>query len=403
MRFSVPRFMPGISLTDIISGLLAGRKKRQSAIDEFEKRFASFINVKYACFVSSARAGLAALLYALDLPKGGEVLIPALTHAGIVNVFKDAGLVPRYVDILSQTYCVDPLKLEAAVTEKTVAVLPVHIYGRVCDMRAIMEIAQKHELVIIEDCAQTCGAVYDGKAAGSFGSGAIFSMGPFKSLCAMGAGMVTTSSPELAEKMKAYIGTFPLIKRMALIKKIIFVTGVCVIVKPVIWDLLMMPLLRGFARKGKDLIDMLTSEAPEGSGVSLKRPLPLQAVFGLRQLQKLTHYNRRRQINANRLYSGLRGLPEINIPTESEEGQSVFLTFPVTVSNPQDFRYLLMSERIDTHPGDQTCILNVSEGSAPVAVSSIKNMVHLPVYPQLSDSRVDAIISSVKKVIEQEK
>lgn len=206
----IPRFKPSLTVWEMMTALMSRTKGEDGCdgLQEFTKAFARYIGVDCAVFVPSARVGMAGLLYALDLPKNGEVILPALTHHGIANALKDFGLKPRYVDIDPTTYCINTDRLEEVMTPSTVAIVPVHIYGRACNMGAINEVAKRHGLVVIEDCAQACGSSYAGKRLGSFGQGAIFSLGSFKHVCALGAGMVVTNSSVLASKISSYVSQF---------------------------------------------------------------------------------------------------------------------------------------------------------------------------------------------------
>src|SRR5262249_48119261 len=148
---------------------------------EFESNLASFVGVKYAVGVNSGYHALHFSLLAAGIGPGDEVITVAHTFVATVSAIIHCGATPVLIDV-RKDYNVDPEQLEAAITRKTKAILPVHLNGRVCDMDRIQAIADKHGLIVIEDAAQALGAKFDGKIAGSFGKAGCFSFYPFKML-----------------------------------------------------------------------------------------------------------------------------------------------------------------------------------------------------------------------------
>ena len=146
---NIPRFKPPLTISEMMLSLKSkGRAVgSDNELQIFADQFAQYIGVRYAIPVPAARMGLAGLLHALELPKNGEVIIPALTHYRMATMFLDFGLRPCFVDIHPETYCVNTDKLEAAITPSTVAILAVHLYGRACNMEVIKGVAEKHNLV----------------------------------------------------------------------------------------------------------------------------------------------------------------------------------------------------------------------------------------------------------------
>jgi len=170
----------------------------------FEESFAGYCGVKHCIGVAS---GLDALMLALriyDFPQGSEVLVPSNTYIATILSILQCGLKPVLVEPDIRTYNIDPLKIEEHISEKTKAIMVVHLYGKACEMTSIMQLAGKYNLQLIEDCAQAHGAKYKGQKVGTFGTGA-FSFYPTKNLGALGdAGAVVTNDEELAGKIRAY-------------------------------------------------------------------------------------------------------------------------------------------------------------------------------------------------------
>lgn len=172
------------------------------AITGLEEAIAQYCETTYALGVSSGTDALILALMALNIGPGDEVITTPFTFFATGGSIARVGAVPVFVDIEPDTYTIDSTKIEAAITSKTKAIMPVHLFGQLADMDAIMAIAKQHNLVVIEDAAQAIGATYKGKKAGSIGDVGCFSFFPSKNLGACGdGGMVTTNNPELYEKM----------------------------------------------------------------------------------------------------------------------------------------------------------------------------------------------------------
>lgn len=172
-------------------------------VKTFEQEFAEYTGTEYSIGVANGLDALFLSLKVLGIKPGDEVIVPSNTYIASVLSISHAGATPVFVEPDPVTHNMDPQKIEAAITEHTKAIMPVHLYGLISDMTAIMGIANKHNLYVVEDCAQAHGAMYDGKKAGSFGHINAFSFYPTKNLGAYGdAGAVTTNDPELAKKMQ---------------------------------------------------------------------------------------------------------------------------------------------------------------------------------------------------------
>lgn len=179
-----------------------------SKVEQFEKAFADYCNVKHCIGVANGLDALILILEAYkemgEMKNGDEVLVPSNTYIASILAITRAGLNPVLVEPDLNTYLLDPEKLKAHITSKTKAILPVHLYGRVCEMNAINNCAKQFGLKVIEDCAQSHGAIYNNQKCGSLGDAAGFSFYPGKNLGALGdGGAVTTNNDALAETIKA--------------------------------------------------------------------------------------------------------------------------------------------------------------------------------------------------------
>lgn len=173
------------------------------SVKNFEECFASYIGTKYCIGVASGLDALILTLDALDFPEGSEIIVPSNTYIATILSIIRCRHKPILVEPDIQTYNIDPLKIEEKITSNTKAIIIVHLYGKCCDIDPIMEIVKKHNLYLIEDCAQAHGAMYKGRKAGTFGIGC-FSFYPTKNLGCLGdGGAITTNDEKLAEKLKA--------------------------------------------------------------------------------------------------------------------------------------------------------------------------------------------------------
>ena len=170
----------------------------------FEKAFAEYCGVEYCVGNGNGLDALVLALKALNIKAGDEVIVPSNTYIATALAVTYVGATPVLVEPDIRTFNIDPTRIEEKINERTKAIMPVHLYGQPCDMDPIMEIAEKHNLYIIEDCAQAHGATYKGRKIGTFGVASGFSFYPGKNLGALGdAGATVTNSKEVADKVRA--------------------------------------------------------------------------------------------------------------------------------------------------------------------------------------------------------
>jgi dTDP-4-amino-4,6-dideoxygalactose transaminase len=183
------------------SGIVTNRLGEGPMNKAFQDELAEFIGVKRVLTVSSGTAALHSALLAAGVKNGDEVIVPPFTFVATANVALLAGGKPVFADIEPKTYTLDPSKFKKAITKKTKAVIPVHLYGHPADMDPIMEVAEEKGVHVIEDCAQSIGAEYKGKKTGSIGHMGCYSFYASKNITTGEGGAVTTNDDELAEKV----------------------------------------------------------------------------------------------------------------------------------------------------------------------------------------------------------
>ena len=173
-------------------------------VESFEREWAEYCDTDHAVSVANGTDSLHLILRALGIGRGDEVLVPANTFVATAEAVVLAGAVPVFVDVLPDTLLIDPAQVEAALTPRTAAVVPVHLFGQMADMASLSAIAERAGVALVEDAAQAHGAFHDGQRAGSVGVAGSFSFYPGKNLGAFGdGGAVTTSDPELAARLRS--------------------------------------------------------------------------------------------------------------------------------------------------------------------------------------------------------
>jgi perosamine synthetase len=171
-------------------------------IYRFEKAFAGYVNTEYALATSSCTGAIHLALMALGVKAGDEVIVPEITWIASVEPILYIGAKPVFVDVLEDTWCIDPQKIKEAITPKTMAIIPVHVYGNMCDMDAIMEIATEYNLKVLEDAAEALGSELNGRKAGSIGHAGVFSFHGTKTMTTGEGGIMVTNDPGVHNRAK---------------------------------------------------------------------------------------------------------------------------------------------------------------------------------------------------------
>jgi dTDP-4-amino-4,6-dideoxygalactose transaminase len=324
---------------------------------KFEERFAQVSGVKHAVATSNGTTALHIALLAHGVGAGDEVITTPFTFMASISSILYTGAKPVFVDIEADTFNIDPNQIEAAITPRTKAIMPVHLYGYVCEMDAIMDIAARHNLTVIEDAAQAVGATYKGKTAGSFGTGC-FSLYATKNVMSGEGGMITTDDDELAQKCR---------------------------------------MIRNHGMQRRYYHDML--------GYNF-RMSDLYAAIGLAQMDRLEGFTaRRREIAA--CYN--ERIESVITPAVKDGYGHVWHQYTVRVDGGRD-RDAAMKQLNEAGVGtgifypvpayDQTPVVERGFGGMrlPVTEQITKEVISLPVHPQLSDEDVETVIREVNRL-----
>jgi len=339
----------------LLSGMLAQGRR----VAELEARWAERCGVRHAIATSSGTTALMAILAGLGLGPGDEVITVAHTFAASANAILFTGARPVFIDIEPDTYVLDAGLLESAITSKTRAIMPVHLFGLVADMDAIGAIAERHGLVVVEDACQAHGATYQGRVAGSFGPAA-FSLYATKNMTSAEGGLVTTDDDRLADWIRVY---------------------------------------RNQGMRARYQFEML--------GYNL-RLTDLAAAIGLVQLGKLDDNNARRQGIAARYAEAFRDLP-IRLPVTPSGRTHVFHQFTVDVGPERD-AILGQLRRVGIgadvyYPVPvhrQPYLKAIGIGAElPVTDAAAAHTLALPIYPGLSSEEERRVVAGLREAVLQ--
>lgn len=329
-------------------------------VAQFEKEFAAYCQCNYATGVGSGTAALWTALLGLGIGKGDEVITVPNTFIATAEAISFCGAQPVFVDVDEKTYTMKPDLLEASITPRTKAIIPVHLYGQTADMDQIMEIAKAHKLYVIEDACQAHGAKYKGKPAGSIGDAGCFSFYPGKNLGAYGeAGILVTNNEELE-------GRFLMFRDHGQSKKYYH--------KIIGWNTRM-----------------------DG----------LQAAILSVKLKRLEEWNEARRNNAllyNKLLSEIEG---IVLPEERDYAKHVYHIYAVRVQNRDAIKDALAKKGIfcgihypiPVHLQDAYQTLNLPKGSFPAAEKHAEELLSLPMYPELKSEQIEFVVSEISQYL----
>ncbi|RFS14716.1 DegT/DnrJ/EryC1/StrS family aminotransferase [Emticicia sp. C21] len=324
-------------------------------VTNFEKSFAEYCETKYCIGVANGLDALVLLLKASGFPPGSEVLVPSNTYIASILAISIAGLAPVLVEPDINTYLIDPKKIEEKITPNTKAILVVHLYGKCCEMEPINKIAQKNNLKVFEDAAQSHGALYQNKKAGNLSDGAGFSFYPTKNLGAMGdAGAITTNDDNLASRIRA---------------------------------------LRNYGSGEKYIFD--------DQGIN-SRLDEMQAAILSVKLPNLDKENNIRQSIADRYLTEIRN-PAISLPFAETVEEDVWHLFVVRTKDRGKFREFLMQNKIgsDIHypvaPHKQLAYKEWNTESYPISEKIHQEVLSLPLNTTLTEEEVSYIIEKINQ------
>ncbi len=399
------RSVPGDE-KEIVAAFRRGEAIEGPARAEFEGRFGEYHRMEHNISASFGRMACYYILRALELPPGSEIIFPALTFWVVPEIARRAGLKPVFVDVDPTTFNIEPANIEAAITEKTRAIVPTHLYGQPCEMTEIMRIAESHDLIVIEDCAQAAGARYRGRTVGTFGNASFFSFQSLKGINTYGGGMAMTNDASLAARIRAQAeaeqpqSTGDLIKR--------FAAGLTVraLVSPKGFTFWGVPIQAAASLFGNyDFSKYLWERIRPLDPFPRKyhqRYSNVQAIVGLRGLARLDQLNAQSIRHALRYSQGLVDCRAIQTPRVLSGAEHVYYQYCVYLSDPGRASRRAIRRGVDfetTHVDICSSLQLFKEFAADCAgAQRTQEALQLPVYSRLRDSDVERVLRVVREV-----
>jgi len=325
-------------------------------VREFEKLASSFVKSKYAIAVNSGTAALQAALYALDIKKGDEVLIPSFTFVATANAVMSTGAKPVFVDILKDNYTMDPKDMKNKISKKTKAIMPVHLYGNVAFLDKILEISKKYNIRIIEDSAQSLGSTFKGKHTGTFSDLGCYSMYPAKVMTAGEGGFIVTNNKKLHDKLL---------------------------------------MIRNHG--------MLHGYDTRTFGLNLRLP-EISAAIATMQMKKLPKFLKIRKKNANLLSQLISDL-KIKIPIERKNESVNWYLYTISTSKRNKILNKLNSKGIGaasyyTTPVHKTPFYK-QKISLPVTDWASSHVLSLPIHPRVTSKNIEFIAKTLGDILNE--
>ncbi|MFX1564154.1 MAG: DegT/DnrJ/EryC1/StrS family aminotransferase [Promethearchaeota archaeon] len=346
------------------TGMLTHKSGAGQNVLKFEENFAKFVGAKHAIAVNSGTAALHAALLALDIKPGDEVIAPPFTFIATTNMILFCGAKVVFADIDPKIYNLDPSKVKSAITSKTKAIIPVHLYGHPTEMDPLLELAKKHDLSIVEDCAQAHGAKYKGRRVGTIGDVGCFSLYPSKVITTGEGGILTTNNDELAVNLRR-IRTHGEVRPYE------------------------------FVRLGHNY------RMPE-----------IEAAIGVEQLKRLPGFLKQRRKNAEYLTKHLSDIEGISLPFEADWATHNWYLYTVGVKKPLN-RDIVQRKLHEAKIGAAVYyevplhltpiyrkLFNYKEGMMPISEQATREVLSLPAHPALTDSELAWIVEQVHQAVE---
>ena len=338
-------------------------------VEAFENEFAGYLDARYAIGVDSGTTALKLALLAAGIDQGDEVIVPALTFIATALSVSEVGAVPVFVDIDPDSYLIKPANIKNVITDRTKAIIPVHLYGQPASIDEILEIAKEYKLTVIEDACQAHGAIYKNRRVGALGNLGCFSFYPGKNLGALGdGGMVVTNSDIYADKLK---------------------------------------MLRNYGQRKKYHHEIL------GFNHRLDE---IQAAWLRVKLKRLDKWNNVR-IEIAKWYSELLNNDEIKLPQKVDygsqilEGSHVYHLFVIRHKKREELQKILKQEKIESgihypvpvHLLEAYKYLQYNEGSMPNAENACKEILSLPMHPYLTKADINKVANTISKFLFENK
>ena len=377
MKDEIPFFVPWTIEEDkkaVLEALSSRWLTGGPKVKEFERVFTKYIGVKHAVAVNSCTAALHLAMRALEIGPGDEVIVPVLTFAATANAVLYVGAKPVFADIDEKTFNISPKDIQNKITEKTKAIIVVHYGGQPCDMKEIMQIARRHNLHVVEDCAHSLGAEYMSQKTGNIGTIGCFSFYPTKVITTIEGGMITTNDEKIAKQstiLREHGMTKTAIERE----------------KKATWYY--------------DVVDL-------GYNYRLNE---VQAALGISQLKRVEKINKRRIEAAHYYTRKLKEIDGITLPYEDKNRTHMYHLYVIKVTErygtDRDELFKRLSAKgigLSVHYTPLHLLtfyrkkLGYKKGDFPIAEKISKEILSLPLFPTISEAQIDYVAKEISKI-----
>lgn len=376
-------------------------------IAEFEETFARRVGAPSpGVSASYGRMAFAYGLKALGLPPGSEIIFPALTFWVVPEIARVSGFQPRFADINPNTFTLDPAAFERAITERTRAVVPTHLFGLSCDMDAIVAIADKHKLAVIEDCAHALGSTYHGRPVGTFGDVAFFSFQTLKPLNTYGGGIGIARDQDVRHRMAALAAAEPWPDEQRVNKRLLLGKVQRVFIRPRVFTVSAFPILWTAswfqARPDVYLWESIRPLTPLPDSYT-ERYTNVQAAIGLEGLAHLDRWTQQTRAHAELMNRTFRDLPGVQVPAVPPECEHVYYQYCLYAPDRDDLvrRALRRGIDVETLHVDvctQLELFGDARMTAPGAERAAQ-VVQLPVYSTLEPHEAERVARNVGGIL----
>jgi dTDP-4-amino-4,6-dideoxygalactose transaminase len=374
-------------------------------IAEFERAFEQRLGGVRAISTSYGRMALYYILKAMQFPAGSEIILPALTFWVVPEIARVVGLTPVFADVDPATFNLTPATVARVITPKTVAVVPTHLWGLPCDMDGILELAAKHKLAVVEDCAHALGARYRDRSVGTLGDGALFSFQTLKPLNTYGGGMAVVRDPGLADRVAKLVAAEPP-PTAEMVKKRLFQGRVQRIsIRPGVFTWTLFPILWASSYLGTNPDVYLWEK------IRPLDPLPVdytakysnvQAVMGLLALKQLDKWTADTQAHAARITAALARVPGVRLPNVPPDRTHAFYQYCAYMPGRDAIVLDCLKHGVDleTLHVDVCTTLELFKAFAAEApgAEQTEQALQIPVYESLTPAEVERVATVVSQV-----
>jgi len=377
MKREIPFFVPWVTKEDkkaVIEALSSRWLTGGPRATEFEKMFANYLGTKHATAVNSCTAALHLAMRALNIGPGDEVIVPVFTFAATANAPLFVGANPVFADIDEKTFNISPKDIQNKITKKTKAIIVVHYGGQPCDMKEIMQIAKRHNLHVVEDCAHSLGAQYMNQKTGSIGTISCFSFYPTKIITTLEGGMTTTNDEEMA-------------KQIQVLREHGMTRGAFDREKTATWYY--------------NVVNL-------GYNYRLNE---VQAALGISQLKRIDEINKKRIEAAHYYTQKLKEIDRIIPPYEANDRTHVYHLYVIRVIEQKrrinrDELYTRLSKKgigLSVHYTPLHLLtfykktLGYKRGDFPIAEQISKEVLSLPIYPTITKAQINHVIKELSR------